>query len=179
MPAEVTSAPGYRPFTLGPDSQEWVDSMAEVVDGGKAVYGRPKPVTPKSHRSLASTPPPAPNIPPQSVFTVPAARVEPRPAPRRIVMPDIPGAPPARVRTLPPRIVMPDIGGDQPAHATPHGSVPEIGTEAAPPVREHATMPDIGGETSGRAAKGTRMPEIGEEGQPLRPSPRMPEIGEP
>src|ERR1700688_1856405 len=59
LPDEITKAPGFRPFTLGLDSQEWVDSMAEVVDGGNGVYGRPKTVIPTQHRELATPPPPS------------------------------------------------------------------------------------------------------------------------
>lgn len=179
MPAEVTSAPGYQPFTLGPDSQDWVDGMAEVVDGGNAVYGRPKPVMPKTHRSLASTPPPTPNLPSPIVFTMPAARVQPQPTPRPIVMPDIPGQPSPPIRTLPPRIVMPDIGRDESTHSPTHQGIPEIGNASTSPARQPRNLPDIGGETPKRAPERSHMPEIGEVTPPKQNGPRMPEIGEP
>src|SRR5947209_14622097 len=66
LPDEITKAPGYHPFTLGIEAQEWVDSMTEVVDGGKGVYGRPAPVAPPQHRQLA-TPPPTGSGPPPVV----------------------------------------------------------------------------------------------------------------
>jgi len=144
MPAEVTADPGYRSFTLGPDAQEWVDSMAEVVDGNNAVYGRPKPVVPTSHRSLASTNLPAPASPVQSVLPLPpAARVQPQPARRRIAMPEIAGGAPVPVRTLPPRTEMPEIGGETPAPQPAYPGMPEIGGDE-PPKKPTPRMPEIG-----------------------------------
>lgn len=160
MPEELTGSPGYLPFTLGAEAQAWVDSMAEVVDGGKAVYGRPKPVAPPVHRALgtpAPTPPPAP----RPLETAPPAprlgslRATPPPRPPQ-PMPEIAGSDPVpppqlapRPRTLPKRVVMPEIGkepADEPV-------VPEIAAEQHPPL----------------------MPEIGEEPSHPRP-PLMPEI---
>src|SRR5947209_12783703 len=114
LPDEITQAPGHHPFTLGLDAQEWVDSMAEVVDGGNGVYGRPKPVVPVQHRQLATPPPPAPSPPPVTrPPTVPPVSYRASPPPKpRILMPDIDDAP------LPPppepRVLMPEVAKASP-----------------------------------------------------------------
>jgi hypothetical protein len=156
MPDEIKNAPGYRPFTLGLDAQAWVDSMAEIADGGDAVYGRPRPVTPQQHPSLTSL---APSLPlptptpsqPSHPTTAPSAPSTPRvlmpdiddapspppaarpPAPSapRVLMPDVDDGPPppSRTRTLPPRVSMPDIGDDEerPEPKPPRPLMPDIG----------------------------------------------------
>lgn len=175
LPDEITQAPGFRPFTLGLDSQEWVDSMAEVVDGGNGVYGRPKPVAAPVHRQLATPPPPAPAPRVDSRPNLPAPRYSPPPSPRpRIlmpeiddtptpvkphpVMPEIDGATPAKLRTVMPEV---DAASSSPR---PHVLMPEIDDAAPPPVRtlpKRVVMPDIGGEEKPRGQPPPSMPEIG------------------
>src|SRR5436309_1730541 len=113
MPQEITGSPGYVPFTLGSDSQAWVDSMAEVVDGGDAVFGRPRPAVPPVRRQLATPtpPPPAPAAHPAlrqgGGGPPPPLHVPPRRD--RPSMPDIgdgAAAARARPRTLPKRVLM-------------------------------------------------------------------------
>lgn len=147
LPPEITEAPGYRPFTLGAEAQAWVDSMAEVVDGGDAVYGRPAPLVPPSRRSLATHPAPAP---PPAPAPAPAASFKPVPARPPVLMPDIEGGPPRTpaplpVRTLPKRIVMPDIGAAvEPRPAPSHPAMPEIGGEEDDRKEPPPVMPEIG-----------------------------------
>ena len=198
MPAEVKNDPNYLPFTLGLAAQEWVDSMTEIVDGGQAVYGRPRPAAPAQHRSLA-TPVPTPSLPaspPQAPRN--AANVQPAyvsvpetltsmwPAPpreARVLMPDIddtqkrPTSPP---RTLPKRVVMPDIGdpADVPAKTA---SMPDI-SSGERSTSDQTSSSD--GSSQARAAgahKGAgAMPEIGSsEDRSIRGSGApMPEIEE-
>ena len=194
MPEELKDSPGYVPFVLGPEAQAWVDGMSEVVDGGKAVFGRPRPQTAITHRSLASQPPlqslqPPQSSPPQSVPRVPPPLQTPRPV-RPAEMPEI-GGPPAsrpvetgRARTLPKRVLLPEIGENAASSA-----MPEIGGKsAAPPPTETvgnstpASLPEIGESRSrpplpevGRKDPSPPLPEIGEDGGD---APRLPEIGE-
>lgn len=197
LPDEITQAPGFRPFTLGLDSQEWVDSMAEVVDGGNGVYGRPKPVLAPQHRALTTPAPPpptpTPRTPAPSRFP-PASYQPPPPSPPpkpRILMPDIDEAspPPAPRHTIPEidhqpptksHPVMPDIDEASPA-PTPRPVMPEIDA-ATRPSKPHAAMPDIEDSAPSRTRtlpKRVVIPEIGEEQQeaPNQHPPTMPEIG--
>ncbi len=180
MPAELKDDPSYLPFTLGLAAQDWVDSMSEIVDGGKAVYGRPKPAAPAQHRSL-TTPPPAPPAPPAAPVSsgpqrapsyTPPVGPAPDPTPgywpsppreARVLMPDIddtrpPSAPPPR--TLPKRVLMPDIGDP-----------------VAPPSKNAAiTMPDI--ESGDRGAGGRSAPPSSPAGSPTsRGGSSIPDIG--
>jgi hypothetical protein len=158
LPEEITQAPGHHPFTLSLEAQEWVDSMAEVVDGGNGVYGRPKPVIPVQRRQLATSPPPP-------VATRPPA-VPP------------PSFPPANYRSPPPskpRVLMPDIDEASPKPApAPHVQMPEIETVAPPPKRK-SYMPEID-ETSPQPSSHVLMPEIDETPPPPGPRATMPEI---
>jgi len=160
MPDEIKNAPGYRPFSLGLDAQTWVDSMAEIVDGGDAVYGRPQPVTPQQHQSLTSlTPsPPLPNSTPTPS--------QPRPSQPTTV----PSAPPA------PRVLMPDIDDGPspppparaPAPAVPRVLMPDV-DDGPPPPPQRRTLP-----------RRVSMPDIGddeERPEPKQPRPSMPDIG--
>lgn len=199
MPDEIRNAPGYTPFTLGPDAQAWVDSMAEIADGGDAVYGRPKPVVAPHHRSLATAPPPAPpptyasspppsyppdqSWPPPVILTIPPLQPTWPPAQRRHPgMPDIEEAAPPP-RTLPRRVMMPDIGdgessassdaqrADRAPAAPPHRAMPDIDGESAPAT---PVIPDIGDEPAPRRRS---MPDIAEEEDTPSPRHRMPDIG--
>jgi hypothetical protein len=178
LPEEITQAPGHHPFTLGLDAQEWVDSMAEVVDGGNGVYGRPKPVIPVQRRQLATPPPPAATRPPvASPPSFPPANYRPPPpAKPRILMPDIDEASPPPAPA--PHVQMPDIEtaapppkpkrympeiDESPPSPSPHGLMPEID---GPPTPLHRTLP-----------RRILMPEVGEEQQPPQQPPTMPEIG--
>jgi hypothetical protein len=164
LPDEVTKAPGFVPFTLGPETQAWVDSMQEVVDGGTAVYGRPRQAAPTAHRPLTPTPlpsaPPAqgptpgPSAPPPIARSAPASH-EPPP----IQMPDIPDGPP-RVRTLPQRVMMPEIGEAEPEPQEEHRVMPEVGDDEAVRSPPHPGMPEIGGEEDPPRRK-SHMPDIG------------------
>src|SRR5947209_2073536 len=172
LPEEITRAPGHHPFTLGLEAQEWVDSMAEVVDGGNGVYGRPKPVMPVQHRQLATPPPPVVTRPPADPSpSLPPTNYPPPPRPKpRIVMPDIeeasPQPPPA------PHVHMPDIEAAAPP-PNPKVRMPEIdGTSS--PSGSHAVMPEI--EDAPRSRQRTLprrilMPEVGEEQQPSQQPP--------
>lgn len=181
MPAEITKAPGYRPFTLGTEAQEWVDSMAEVVDGGKAVYGRPKSVTPTQHRQLATSPTPPPAAPPRSSQPTfqranPPQPLPPGPPPKpRVVMPDIEEAPaPPK-----PRVLMPETGEQSPPAAR-RVLMPEAG-ESPPATSQRVLMPDIDDSAPARPRTLPRrilMPDIGDEPTPpTKKPPAMPEIG--
>jgi hypothetical protein len=162
MPEELTSSPGYVPFTLGPDAQAWVDGMAEVVDGGKKVYGRPKPAEPPRRRAFN---PPGPEI-----ATPPVDRVAPR-----VESPPDAAEPPSRPLETPRphrRAVMPEIAGpDAAAPEPPHPPqrtlprrvlMPEIGGSAEGPERNATPMPEIGESAGAAEGKKTVMPEIGE-----------------
>lgn len=171
MPEELTSSPGYVPFTLGPEAQEWVDAMAEVVDGGKAVYGRPKPVGPVQHRSLATSPPTPPPTMPTS---------KPPPTTGRGTAPRTDAA---RLATTPPRqpletsqpihrVIMPDIGGPEanPPRSSPpplrtvprRVLMPEIAESAETPEEQKPLMPAIGENDETLGQERSLMPEIGE-----------------
>lgn len=176
LPDEITKAPGFRPFTLGLDAQEWVDSMAEIVDGGKAVYGRPQPVLPIQHRQLGTSPPAFSQSPVVRPSTVPPPRYSPAPPPKpRVLMPDIDGAPPTPQQ----RPQMPDIAGSPPS-SQPRVHLPDISESPSSPQRR-VQMPDIDGTPTPRPRtlpKRVLMPDIGEEQQPAKPKPPiMPEIG--
>src|SRR5437660_591575 len=146
LPDEITKAPGFRPFTLGLDSQEWVDSMAEVVDGGNGVYGRPKPVVAPQHRELTTPPPPlapAPRAPSPPRYPSISYQPAPSPPPKpRILMPDIEESSPAPK----PHDTMPEIDRKAP-HAKPRPVMPEI-DEAPPAPAPRPVMPEID-ETTG------------------------------
>jgi hypothetical protein len=170
MPDEIKNAPGYRPFTLGLDAQGWVDSMVEIVDGGDAVYGRPRPITPQQHQPLTSPtplpplpaptpfqpsqPPPVPSAPRVLVPDIDDAPLPPAqpPAPPgpRVLMPDVDVGPPppARPRTLPRRVLMPDVGEDmeRPEPKPPRPLMPDVGDdeEGPKPKPPRPLMPDIG-----------------------------------
>ncbi len=191
MPDEIRSSPGYHPFTLSSDSQDWVDSMAEVVDGGDAVYGRPKPAAPTQHRSLATSLPslpPSAVLPPASSWPGSASSPHPStPTPRspRVVMPDIDSSPD---RTNPPpparpHVLMPDI---ESAGSQSTGSGPPL--ESHPSPATHHPMPDIGGDSPAPVRARTLprrvlVPEIGAESSAPAPprdaaaAPGMPDIG--
>lgn len=191
MPDELKQSPGYRPFTLGVDAQAWVDSMAEIVDGGGGVYGRPRPVAPTQHRSLTAPSPPSP--PTQRDWPPFSATPPPSPPPRstapsvpRISMPDIDAAlPPAAPRTLPRRVTMPNIGEDEgnPAPRPRQPRMPEIDSEETPSASHprQVSMPDIDGDNGKRPSpreQRASMPEIDDESECLPPSrPLMPDIG--
>jgi hypothetical protein len=177
MPEEITGAPGYRPFTLSLEAQEWVDSMEEIVDGGDAVYGRPKPAQAVVHPSL-STPSSAPA--PAAARVVPSSPPTPAPAPHvpRPLMPEIESAPPPRA--VPPRPTMPDIDAAPPSRSPPKPrTMPDIGDEQPRPPSTHVLMPDIDA-TPARTPPhgGIAMPDIGTD-RPARTLPRrvlMPDI---
>lgn len=188
MPDEIRQAPGYHAFTLGTDSQDWVDSMAEVVDGSGAVFGRPKPVILPQHRSLttslpsqppsASPPPSRPSTPCRSGASLPDLMATqggaqghpgleaPTTHTSHILMPDIeesPGhaAPPGSAAT--PHVLMPDIEG---AGASTRDTRAHDGSGA--PAVSPASMPDIGASAGSLARPRTLprrilVPEIGED----------------
>jgi hypothetical protein len=194
LPEELTSSSGYVPFTLGVEAQAWVDSMENVVDGGTAVYGRPRAIAPPVRRSLAT--PSAPATPPRSAAPVPrdsstrdsrraVAPLRPIP-PRRAPapMPGIGGGEPQKSRSATPP-GMPDIGSGEPqsAHPGSRAGMPEIGSAERNKPRSVTPMgmPDIGSgdpATSGSTAS-SAMPDIG--GARPRTLPRrvvMPDIGQ-
>jgi hypothetical protein len=169
LPDEIAQSPGHRAFTLGSESQDWVDSMEEIVDGGDAVYGRPKTVSPRAHPSLATLPPPASQASPAPAgpaYVWPSAQDPDQrrapPAKPRILMPDIDaGAAPVKPSPppRPPRDPMPDIDAGpaavkpSPPTRAPRDLMPDIDGGSAPnsgrsQSGSHAAMPDIGGESA-------------------------------
>jgi hypothetical protein len=194
MPQEVTSSPGYLPFTLGQDSQAWVDSMSEVVDGGNAVYGRPRPVAPPVRRQLAIPPPPSPAPPSQRSSRPGQVAHQPPPSPVKRKPPPMPevgdeaaGAQ-TRQRTLPKRVLMPEIGEQPSSRTTPPNAgggsartstpprMPDIDQGPAHPSHG-ASMPDIG-DAPPQPPAPPAMPDIGEDSSERSHRPRMPDIGE-
>lgn len=178
MPDELKSSPGYRPFTLGNEAQAWVDSMAEIMDGGGAVYGRPRPATPIQRRSLASSPPAAQ---PPDRWTAPAS---PPPTPWTGSQPASSSPPPSTIPAA--RVLMPDIEGSIPSATPPRTlprrvMMPEIGDEKAPGPEQprRPAMPDIGVPDAQQASQPRpQMPDIAsDEDRPKEKRPLMPDIG--
>jgi hypothetical protein len=192
MPAELKDDPGYVPFMLSGEAQDWVDSMedGQIMDGGTAVYGHPKPAVTR-HRSLAT--PSAASLAPASVpVPVRAAQLPqspPTPSAPRILMPDIDGtagsgpvpapAPPRRYSE------MPDIGDSPPKPAkTSPAPMPDVGESKPTRLRtlpQRVLMPDIDEEPTVTAQPHHQtMPDVGQPAprtQPPRPSP-MPDIAD-
>jgi hypothetical protein len=192
LPDEITQSPAHHAFTLGSESQDWVDSMEEIVDGGDAVYGRSKTVSPRAHPLLATPPPPAPQASPARAgptYVWPSAQGPDQrrapPARPRVLMPDIDaGAAPVKPPPAPraPRDLMPDIDtgpaavNPSPPTRAPRDLMPDIDAGAAPnPARSSSgprtAMPDIGGESAPvpRARTLPRrvlVPDIGGEEKP-------------
>ncbi|HEX6508146.1 MAG TPA: hypothetical protein VF221_10985 [Chloroflexota bacterium] len=164
LPDEITKAPGFRPFTLGLEAQEWVDSMSEVVDGGNGVYGRPKPVVPAQHRQLTTpaypdySPPVAtpPTYPPVASPPVPPEKSRPSPPPK-------------------PRILMPDIDEEQSPTPTPRTQMPDI-DEPSPPPPPRVLMPEVD-DTSSAPQPRVLMPDVGDQ-PPSQPRVQMQNIDE-
>jgi hypothetical protein len=191
MPEELKQDPSYRPFTLSPDVQEWVDSMSEVRElSGKQpkVIGRPRPVEVREHRIVA-TPPPAPQSAPTPRTRTPSPHAPPSPPQDR---PDYTRAEVEaiyqRVEEPPPKPVpprpMPEIQEPQPERS-PETSKQRASEETVKPAR---ALPEIGeprAKFDGRAQipAAPRMPEIGgERREPERPrhvaAGKIPEIGQ-
>ncbi len=188
MPDEIKNAPDRVPFTLSPESQEWVDSMLEVKDAGKYILGLPRPAAPVQHRPLGTQPAPpapppaadttwapfhAPSVPPPTTTYPPRLPVpdieaapKPSPVPERSRMPDIadnrsPVAPkPSVDQEHPEQTRMPEIENDTPRRsAMPDIEVVTEGKpERASNKPKHAEIPDIGDDHPRRGA----MPDIGE-----------------
>ncbi len=164
MPDEIKQTPGYSPFTLGAEAQAWVDSMADITDGGDAVFGRPRPAAPPTlHHSLTAQLPPVAVPPSPAATSSPASQTVRRPPPA----PPSPHSPPPS----PPRVLMPDINDVPPPPASsstpPRPVMPDIDS-ASPPARKR-TLPHR-----------VLMPEIDgddEQPKPKPPRPVMPDIG--
>lgn len=205
LPDEIKLAPGHATFTLGTESQEWVDSMEEIVDGGDAVYGRPKPASSPTHKSLTTPPPPQPLPPPAApTYSLPyhpqSNRTTIWPDRPRVQMPDIYGssAPPSMPPSHPraPRDLMPDIEAAPPPlpagpSSTPHAGMPDIGDASPSPARvrtlpRRILVPEIGvdvarADSNQAGCQKPAMPDIGGDDEDTSETKRgrrsMPDIG--